>query len=195
MPLNIQKTVTPSNSEREKLLEKRIQEIEQKFVAFQAQFNQTHKGKGRGKSSQTKSISEQIDTEARKRLRSFLECEELSSASTYSVPKASAPPFENSESDFNEPGPSCSLRDDPTEKEVYIRKIEVLLNGSPIDQVEDKQTADECIQAYWRMFAFNGQMNSLFTNGIRHVIKLHCKNVSFKLFIFVSKLNNLILIF
>ena len=52
-------------------------------------------------------------------------------------------------------------------KFVYIRKIEVLLNGSPIDQVEDKQNIDECIQAYWRMFTFNGQMNSLFTNGIR----------------------------
>jgi hypothetical protein len=54
-------------------------------------------------------------------------------------------------------------------KKVYIRKIEVLLNGSPIDQVEDKQNADECIQAYWRMFTFNGLMNSLFTNGIRQL--------------------------
>ena len=53
---------------------------------------------------------------------------------------------------------------------MYIRKIEVLLNGSPIDQVEDKQNVDECIQAYWRMFTFNGQMNSLFTNGIRLAI-------------------------
>jgi hypothetical protein len=37
-------------------------------------------------------------------------------------------------------------------------------------QVEDKQTEDQCMQAYWRMFTFNGQMNSLFTNGIRNDI-------------------------
>lgn len=53
-------------------------------------------------------------------------------------------------------------------KFVYIRRIEVLLNGSPLDQVEDKENEDECIQAYWRLFTFNGQMNTLFTNGIRH---------------------------
>ena len=56
---------------------------------------------------------------------------------------------------------------DPT-KYVFIRKIEVMLNGTPLDQVEDKQNEDECIQAYWRMFTFNGLMNSLFTNGIRY---------------------------
>ena len=61
-----------------------------------------------------------------------------------------------------------SIQDTSEEKFVYLRKIEVLLNGTPIDQVEDKQTEDECIQAYWRMFAFNGQMNSLFTNGISY---------------------------
>ena len=72
----------------------------------------------------------------------------------------SAPPAENP-SNFDETG------DDP-EKTVYIRKIEVLLNGTPIDQVEDKQNSDECMQAYWRMFAFNGQINSLFTNGISY---------------------------
>ena len=67
------------------------------------------------------------------------------------------------------------------DKFVFIRKIEVLLNGTPLDQVEDKQNEDECIQAYWRMFAFNGQINSLFTNGISNIkcrwkfaVKKHC---------------------
>ena len=62
--------------------------------------------------------------------------------------------------------PQQTIEDE--EKFVYIRKIEVLLNGTPIDQIEDKQNEDECMQAYWRMFAFNGQMNSLFTNGITY---------------------------
>ena len=69
-----------------------------------------------------------------------------------------------SECDFQRQSYSNQVTGDKT---VFIKKIEVLLNGSPIDQVEDKQNIDECIQAYWRMFTFNGQMNSLFTNGIR----------------------------
>ena len=92
-------------------------------------------------------------------MRSFLESERISSSgagseASFSFPFPSAPPEEN-------------LTEDD-DKFVFIRKIEVLLNGTPLDQVEDKQNEDECIQAYWRMFAFNGQMNSLFTNGISY---------------------------
>ena len=83
-----------------------------------------------------------------------------STSSESSFPRPSAPPLYESEL-------NCQIQPNAAAKKVYIRKIEVLLNGSPIDQVEDKQNADECIQAYWRMFTFNGQMNSLFTNGIR----------------------------
>ena len=154
-----------SSSEREKFLERRLLEIEEQFKEFQRNFNctQSTKGKGRGKKSKaTESLTtEQIDEEARKRLRSFLESDKSSFASasgSSAFPKPSAPPFEEETSQ--------AVQDD--EKYVFIRKIEVLLNGSPIDQVEDKQTQDECIQSYWRMFTFNGQMNSLFTNGIRH---------------------------
>ena len=148
-----------SSSEREQFLERRIQEIEEKFKEFQNNLIQG-KGKGKGKSSKKvneASLDEEIDKEARKRLRSFFDSEKLSSSAsdishTQSIPEPSAPFYED-------------LSEDP--KYVFIRKIEVLLNGSPIDQVEDKQNEDECIQSYWRMFTFNGQMNSLFTNGIR----------------------------
>jgi len=58
-------------------------------------------------------------------------------------------------------------------QKVYILNIEVTLNGTPIDQVLDQQNEDECMQAYWRMFTFNGQMNSLFTNGIRNDIIIY----------------------
>ena len=77
-------------------------------------------------------------------------------------------------SDFED---ETQIRDE--KKFVFIRKIELTLNGSPLDQVEDKQNKDECIQAYWRMFTFNGQMNSLFTNGIRPTLN----NIFKKLFI------------
>ena len=84
-----------------------------------------------------------------------------STSSESSFPRPSAP-MQHELSDFELEQPITDEK-----KFVFIRKIELLLNGSPIDQVEDKQNKDECIQAYWRMFTFNGQMNSLFTNGIR----------------------------
>ena len=46
--------------------------------------------------------------------------------------------FELYESELN-----CPIQQNAA-KQVHIRKIEVLLNGSPIDQVEDKQNEDEC---------------------------------------------------
>ena len=164
-------------SEREILLEKRLAEIEEQFQQFQAKINQSQtkevKNKGKGKKSvvQNEDIADQIDKEARKRLRSFLECERSSTSSQSSFPRPSAPPNEI-QSDFQKQ--YCDVQEELTaeDKEVFIKKIEVLLNGSPIDQVEDKQNVDECIQAYWRMFTFNGQMNSLFTNGIRLLKKL-----------------------
>ena len=87
--------------EREKLLEQRIREIEERFKEFQNSLNT--KGKGRGKKSVKKSTesltTEQIDEEARKRLRSFLESDkssnESASCSYSSFPKPSAPPYEN----------------------------------------------------------------------------------------------------
>ena len=64
------------SSEREKLLENRIKEIEQQFEKFQATFASKAKGKGRGKKTNKSAedvLSEQINKEAEKRLRSFLQ--------------------------------------------------------------------------------------------------------------------------
>ncbi len=89
-------------------------------------------------------------------------------------PTPSAPPLEEEStsrtsrrsqySNFTEDESNVSRAETKT---IFIRKIEVTINGTPVDQVEDKQNEEECMQAYWRMFAFNGQINSLFTNGIR----------------------------
>ena len=34
--------------------------------------------------------------------------------------------------------------------------------------VEDKSNKDECMQMFWRMYFYNGQLNSLTTNGISY---------------------------
>ena len=72
---------TAEGTEREKFLENRIRQIEEQFQKFQASI-ESQKGKGRGKKSKTttstadvsaKDLSEQINKEAEKRLRSFLQ--------------------------------------------------------------------------------------------------------------------------
>jgi hypothetical protein len=53
-------------------------------------------------------------------------------------------------------------------RNIYIKRLDCFLNSVSIDQIEDKQNEDECIQAYWRLFQANGQINSIVTNGISY---------------------------
>jgi hypothetical protein len=55
-------------------------------------------------------------------------------------PLPSAPPLENESwaSDSDLPPRITRLTQLTTKKTIYVRKIEVTLNGTPIDQVEDK---------------------------------------------------------
>ena len=77
IPTNSFTTSNKDISEREKILERRLKEIEEQFQKFQAEFvlkSKESKGKGRGKKSQScDDLSDQINKEAEKRLRSFLQ--------------------------------------------------------------------------------------------------------------------------
>jgi hypothetical protein len=53
-------------------------------------------------------------------------------------------------------------------KTFYITKVDCLLNSIPLDAIDDFQSEEQCMQAYWRFFTANGQMNSLFTNSITY---------------------------
>lgn len=50
----------------------------------------------------------------------------------------------------------------------YIKKIDLTLNGSPIDQIDDLQSEDECMASFFRMYVNNGQMNTLYSCGITY---------------------------
>jgi hypothetical protein len=171
--------------------------MEEKFRLFQQSNFQkavpiSKKGKGRGKSTVQNDLhfSQEVEKEAQRRLRSFLQTEPSTSNSFDSqssvperilrdppLPLPSAPPLEAGywTEDTSSVGSrrSMSMLNEPLKvgatKKVYITNIEVTLNGTPLDQVRDKQNEQECMQAYWRLFTFNGQMNSLFTNGIREM--------------------------
>jgi hypothetical protein len=159
------------------MLEKRLSYMEEQLKSFQESLK-PKKGKGRGKKSNYSEaqFADEVAKEAQKRLRSFLQNSNpsTSTSSFESFPEPSAPPMESWTED-NSSVHGCRSSNSinrslnvSTTKKVYIKNITVTLNGTPLDQVKDKQNEDECMQAYWRMFTFNGQMNSLFTNGIRN---------------------------
>jgi len=185
----VDETVSNAKTEREILLERRLANMEEKLRQFENFVPKpTGKGKGRGKKSKQnqQSFQEEVAKEAERRLRSFLQQTgdptPSTSTSFDSFPLPSAPPMENWTEDNSSVGGRSSLNPSlsvsATEK-VFITKIEVTLNGTPLDQVADNQNEEECMKAYWRMFTFNGQMNSLFTNGIRKDMQLKTKKIIF----------------
>jgi hypothetical protein len=130
----------------------------------------------------------QIEEEAQRRLRLFLSNQFESNQQTNNVGDFQPATSEG----MHTPIPGCSrmsdsawtndsstqnLRTTPTfqvppvtetTKKIFIKRVELTINGSPVDMIEDKQTEDECMQMYWRMFKYTGQMNSLATNGISY---------------------------
>ena len=53
-------------------------------------------------------------------------------------------------------------------KTIFIQKVDCQFNGRSIDSVDDRSTEDETMQQFWRMYYFNGQLNSLFSNGLTY---------------------------
>jgi len=127
------------NDSREKNLERRLQELENRNRELLAQL----KGKGprRGKRSRPSTSAESFNR--------FVE-------------------FTGRDYD------DVSITSDESQnlgaetKDVFIKKIDLTLNGSSIDQLEDFQTADDAMQMFWRMIAFNGLADSPFSNGISY---------------------------
>jgi hypothetical protein len=184
-------------SDRFELLTKKFEEFISRCEEVEPLANKKGKGKGKGKGkSSKKSLENEINIEAEKRLRRFL-AEQNESHSTQSEPIQSTSRAQFSQSEpiqsttraqsqhekekrfytFPSTHSECWSEDrDNSErnrikqdtKTIFIRRIDCLLNANPIDQIEDKQSEDECIQAYFRLFAHNGQMNTLYTNSISY---------------------------
>ncbi len=139
-----------------KRLENKLDFLAAQFQKFCSRFDEdvplrpknNGKGKGRGKKSKQpssdpgtqSSVTEaEINAEAQRRLEQFLRENEL----TKSMPG----PSSRSSRSLHSLG-ACSVNDfmtddlsviDPEMKVVYIKKIECLLNQTPLDQVEDNQ--------------------------------------------------------
>jgi hypothetical protein len=53
-------------------------------------------------------------------------------------------------------------------KTIFIQKVDCQFNGNSLDSIEDKSTEDETMQQFWRMYYMNGQLTSLFSNGLTY---------------------------
>ena len=56
------------------------------------------------------------------------------------------------------------LNDDA--KHIYIKNVQLTLNGQPVDSLDSRETEEDCITTYWRLFQIGGFGRTLFTNGI-----------------------------
>jgi hypothetical protein len=161
---------TNLNERRLDSLENKVEKLASKFdvlidvlTAQKSDANDADKkarGKGRGK----KSHQNQTECEA----------SSLPSSSRYAS-YSTANKSTGDNSDIFTDDASIASENGPAEKRnvgetktVYLKKIQCFLNNVPLDAIEDFQNEDECMQAYWRLFAFNGQLNSLFTNSITY---------------------------
>jgi hypothetical protein len=163
-------------SDRFELLTKKFEEFISRCEEVEPLANKKNKGKGKGKGkSSKKSLESEINIEAEKRLRRFL-AEQNEAHSTQSEPiqstsRAQFDPiqstrtqserekrfhtFPSNQSDYWSEDRDNSERNQVNQdtKTVFIRRIDCLLNANPIDQIEDKQSEDECIQVislmYW----------------------------------------------
>lgn len=140
-------------SSREKYLEERLAEIEAQFKRFQETLSlnpqsppKTRKGKGKGKGKKSQKSPEdiqvEINKEAERRLRDFLSAQSnlecLPSTSTQH-----SKVIESRASDFawtNDSRSDCPIPNDPepdltATKPIFIKRVEVTINGTSLDQV------------------------------------------------------------
>ena len=140
--------------------EKRIREIQEQFEKLQEQLllasgsdkskGASGKGKGprRGKSSTVTTTRSH-----RGAVQEYFG--DLDDQSHISVATTSDSFVTSASSNCNfgvlQPQTTTVAGDEFEEHTVYLKKVELTLNGSPIDMIEDRQTEDHCIQSFWKM--------------------------------------------
>lgn len=149
-----------TETERERFLAERLQKLESQIDIILQQ-STTSKGKGRGKKS-TNLLSRIRNSFSNQR-----ESDQASQASTSSAAtndeevRDDPPPYTPREEE------SGNLRD-LIDAKVWVRKVQLLLNGSPLDQLDTEEQEDEAIRTYFKMMYNSGFSDGLFSNGISY---------------------------
>ncbi len=158
----------------ENKIDQRFEAFERKFLPFLSAFAEKHttsskgKGRGKGKKKCDDANVESTSDPGLSRLNEFIDAsaEPCASSVSRSSTRSKSRRDLDIESDlFTEDGqPFSSVR--ATKKTIYIQKVDCQLNSTSLDQVEDKSNIDECMQMFWRMYKYNGQVQ------IRNVFNL-----------------------
>jgi hypothetical protein len=161
-----------------RMVDERMQQIEDKFKSIanllQLQANRGKaKGSGRGKRSNSSLLNEQPEQSTSQDLRqsrglsrnrgSNRSRGSRNSSTGSSLRRAAAQRLQ----DFIDEGEEDVVGDGET-RTIYIQKVDCQFNGNSLDSIEDKSTEDESMQQFWRMYYFNGQLNSLYSNGLTY---------------------------
>ena len=150
-------------SKLEKLVAARFDNFERQFSTFFSTIAaKKTKGKGRGKGK--KSQNDQVagpSNEAMQRMNDFIE-NAASGVASASSSRTSIRSNQRRDVDVESDLFTEDREPLTTKKKIYIKKVDCQLNANSIDQVDDKANVDECMQMFWRMYKFNGQVICLF---------------------------------
>ena len=161
-------TETPL-TEREKLMEQKLLEFEKQLSYFKScvtlvQVDETasQKGKGRGKRSAKASEEQSTSQSFLGRLVHGISSRENDNSSVHSDSASTSASIRSAPPTYSE------ANNQGATKTVYIKQVDLLLNGAPLDQLETRETSDDCVFTYWKMFQNGGFGNTLTTNSITY---------------------------
>jgi hypothetical protein len=164
-------TVTFENeTDLEKKFENRLDLFEQKMVNLFSVFagkqvtQPTNKGKGRGKGKKKCDETGSNSDSAINRINEFID---QSAGTSQSATSSRTSTRSKNRRDLDIESDLFTEDNGPvfpkaTKKTIYIKKVDCQLNSNSIDHVEDKTNVDECMQMFWRMYKYNGQVISTF---------------------------------
>jgi hypothetical protein len=129
----------------------------------------TNKGKGRGKGKKKCDDAASNSDSAINRINEFINQSVETSAGASSSRASTRSKNQRDldiESDLftEDAGPVLPKA---TKKTIFIQKVDCQLNSTSIDHVEDKTNVDECMQMFWRMYKYNGQVIKLYAISLK----------------------------
>lgn len=141
-----------------------FQSLEKKFSNFmELMAAEIKKGKKTNREEPTQESSQPLsDSESVEHSLDCLDEDFRSAGAGFS--RASSNVSEN----IRDPKPVSDPAPTPNLKKVYIQKIDCNLTNLPIDQLDSTATDSDDRAMYFRMYYANGQLNSLFSNGITY---------------------------
>jgi|FrelakmetLWP11LW_1041352.scaffolds.fasta_scaffold19746_1 hypothetical protein len=167
----------------QRLMDEKFQSLENQFAAIatllqnQNKKQVKHKGKGKKSKNTMQNETEPMQSTSRETRSNQSKASNVSNSSPLTKEAVSRlNRFIGNQETPTQPGLMGELNSDiftedlqqESLKKIWIQKIDCQFNGNSIDSIEDNATEDQAMQQFWRMYYFNGQINSLFSSGLTY---------------------------